>query len=163
MAVLLFVGSWLLGLRALIQVIHQVPRILILLKLTHAVAGSTIGLWVVLVLAILTCLTGGLLLLFSGIFLVLIEGTQVLVDEEGITIEQSLLPTHLAHKFGSGRLGWKQIGKFEKRFCFFVIRPNKATSSEGMTILLPTLRFLMVDQIDRLVFMIIERSPNLLK
>lgn len=161
MALLLFAGSWLLGLRALAHLVSQFPAIWAYLRLSQAEGDPTFTIWVALVLAVLTCLTGGVLLLFSGIFLLIIEGTQVLVDDEGLTAEHTLLPHSLARRLGAGRLGWKQIGRLDKGFWFFVVRPYEKGSKEETPLALPTLKFLMVDQLDRLVFTILERSPNL--
>lgn len=162
-ALLLFAGSWLVGVRGLVYVIQQVPKLLALLRMAEASSEPTFRLWVALVSSVAACVAGGLLLLLSVLFLLFIEGTQVLVDEMGLSVELGPLPGALARRMGAGRLAWKQVGAFEKGRFFFILRgggdpEGPKLPGQGPD---PVLRFLVVDQLDRLVLTILERSPNL--
>ena len=69
------------------------------------------------------------------------------------------LPAPLARRFGAGRLLWKHISRIERSGPFFVLRGGG--ESERSVPKDPTLRFLLVDELERLVLTILERSPNL--
>jgi len=162
-AILLFAGSWLVGVRGLVYVIQQMPRLLALLRMAEASSEPTFRLWVALISSVIACAAGGVLLLVSILFLLLIEGTQVLVDEMGLSVELGPVPGPLARRMGAGRLTWKQVGALEKGRFFFILRgggdpEGPKLPGQGPD---PVLRFLVVDQLDRLVLTILERSPNL--
>ena len=162
-ALLLFAGSWLVGVRGLVHVVEQMPRLLAMIKLAEAGSEPTFGLWVALGTSVAACVAGGILLLLSVLFLLLIEGTQVLVDETGLLVELGPVPGPLARRLGAGRLSWKQVGGLEKGRFFFILRGGgdpeaPETKAQGQD---PVLRFLVVDQLDRLVLTILECSPNL--
>jgi hypothetical protein len=162
-ALLLFAGSWLVGVRGLVQVIQHLPRLLAHIRLAEMNSEPTLGPWVALVASVAACLAGGVLLLLSILFLLCIEGTQVLVDEIGLTVELGPVPGPLARRLGAGRLTWKQVGCLEKGRFFFILRGG-GDAETGLANLRgkdPVLRFLVVDQLDRLILTILERSPNL--
>ncbi len=162
-ALLLFAGSWMVGVRGLVQVIQQLPRLVALLRLAELNAEPTLRIWVALVTSVAACAGGGILLLLSILFLLFIEGTQVLVDEMGIAVELGPVPGPIARRMGAGRLSWKQVGHLEKGRFFFILRGGgdpQAKLKQGLGPD-PVLRFLVVDQLDRLILTILERSPNL--
>ncbi|HEY3271746.1 MAG TPA: hypothetical protein VGJ89_11090 [Geothrix sp.] len=159
MAVLLFAGSWLVGVRALAQILERLPVLRASLKVAEAASEPTWSFWVALVAAIGAVVVGSLLLLATLLGLLLVEGSQVLVDELGLAVEHNALPTPLARKLGAGRLPWKRITRLEHSGPFFVLRGGGEPEHHGPEE--PTLRFLMVDELERLVFTILERSPNL--
>ena len=74
-------------------------------------------------------------------------------------VGQSVLAAPLSRWLGGGRLGWKQVGALERGRIFFRVRGGGETPVPGRRE--PTLRFLLVDQMDRLVLEILEHSPNL--
>jgi len=162
-ALLLFAGSWLVGVRGLVQVVQYTPRLLAAIRMAEFNAEPTFRLWVALITSGAACVAGGILLLLSILFLLFIEGTHVLVDELGVAVELGPIPGALARRLGAGRLTWKQVGHLEKGRFFFILRgggdledkPDLAQRKE------PVLRFLVVDQLDRLILTILERSPNL--
>lgn len=162
-ALLLFAGSWLVGVRGLVQVVQHLPRLLALIHLAELNSEPTLRLWVALVTSVAACVAGGILLLLSVLFLLFIEGTQVLVDEMGVSVELGPVPGPLARRMGAGRLSWKQVGHLEKGRFFFILEGGG--DPEGGLVGLrgkdPVLRFLVVDQLDRLILTILERSPNL--
>jgi hypothetical protein len=102
---------------------------------------------------------GSVLLLGTLLGVLMVEGSQVMIDELGLSVEHNALPAPLARKFGAGRLLWKRISRLERSGPFFVLRgggePGRQSPKD------PTLRFLMVDELERLVLTILERSPNL--
>ncbi len=162
-ALLLFAGSWLVGVRGLFLVIQHLPRLWAALRLAELNGDPTLGSWAALLAAVAACVAGGLILLLSLLFLLFIEGTQVLVDEWGVAVELGPLPGLLARRLGAGRLSWKQVGRLEKGRFFFILRgggepSEKPVEPKGQE---PVLRFLVVDQLDRLILTILERSPNL--
>lgn len=160
MAVLLFAGSWLVGVRALAQILEHLPHLRAGLKLAEATGEPTWSFWVALVAAVAAMVVGSLLLLITLLCVLLVEGSQVLVDDLGIAVEHNALPPSLARRLGAGRLLWKQISRLERRWAFFVLRGDgdgaRTTAAKD-----PTLRFLMVDELERLILTVLERSPNL--
>ncbi len=157
-ALLLFVGSWMAGLRVGSELIRHLPRIWTSIALAKAAGEGTFGLWALLVLTGLACLLGILGLVASLGFVVLLEGTHVLVDQLGLSVEIHLLPPTMARWAGAGRLGWKRVGCIRRRGPFFEVRGGGEPEAEGWRD--PVLRFLMVDELETLVLMIVERSPN---
>ena len=118
--------------------------------------------WTLMTLSIAAVVVGGILLLASILGLVLIEGTQVMVDQLGVTVDLDYLPGTFARKLGAGRIPWKRVGGLRHSGPFFVIlgdgcSPDQKIREED----LPTLRFLVVDELERLVNHILERSPNI--
>jgi hypothetical protein len=159
-AVLLFVGSWMVGLRVGSELIGHLPRMWVHLQQAQAGGEPTFGLWILFSAAILLGLVGILGLLASLAMVVLLEGTHVLVDELGITVQIHLLPPTLARWAGAGRLSWKHVGVLRRSGPFFVVEGPQDLPPDPGRLLDPTLRFLMVDELETLVLMIVERSPN---
>ena len=165
LAALLCAGSWLVGIRAMGMLMNAVQGLATILHQALALGEPTTRLWLELTLSVLLCLVGGLLLLFSTLGLLLIEGSQVLVDELGITVDHAGLPRPLARRLGAGHLPWKHVVAMEKGRIFFLLRgappgeeaPSAIRATEPRT----TLKFLMVDELERLVLVIFEKSPNL--
>ena len=156
---LLFAGSWIVGIRLMMMFVQNLPRMQAALKLARASEESTFLLWVGLAVSVTACVLGGLLLVLSLIAMLLMEGTQVVVDELGISVECLSVPRRLARRLGTGRLSWKEIHRLEKHRFFFVLRGTReAAGAMGKP---PVLRFLLVDELERLILMILERSPNL--
>lgn len=162
-ALLLFAGSWLVGVRGLMHLIQNMPRLLAMIHMAEANGEPIWRLWVALVSSVAACGAGSVLLVLSILFLLLIEGTQVLVDEVGLSVELGSLPGPLARRFGAGRLAWKQVASLEKGRFFFILRGGGDPESGNMLGSLPNpvLRFLVVEHLDRLILTILERSPNL--
>ena len=165
LGVLLFAGSWLVGIRALFLLVSNMPRLTAALRQASALGEPTVALWFWVVLSVLLCLAGGILLFLSLVGLILIEGTQVVVDETGITVDHAGLPRPLARRLGAGHLPWKHLLRLEKGQIFFILRggvpPGEATDSLHALNLPPTLKFMLVDELERLIHIILERSPNL--
>lgn len=165
LAGLLFAGSWIVGIRLLVLFVHNLPRMLAALRLAQVSEEPTVLLWISLVASVTACLVGGILLVLSLTALLLVEGTQVFVDEMGISVECLAVPRRFARWLGAGRLSWKEIHSLEKHRLFFVIRSGgeegPGTTSIKTAIRPPVLRFLLVDELERLILMILERSPNL--
>ena len=165
LSALLFAGSWLVGIRALVLLFTNMPHLTAALRQAAAMGEPTSALWFWLVASVLLCLAGGLLLFFSLLGLILIEGTQVLVDEMGISVEHAGLPRAVARRLGAGHLPWKRLLRLEKGKVFFILRgglpPGEATTSLLAFNTQSTLRFMVVDELERLIHIILERSPNL--
>lgn len=159
MAMLLFAGSWLVGVRALAQVLERLPILRVSLKTAEMALEPTWSYWVAIAAAIGAVVVGSLLLVGTLLGLLMVEGSQVLVDELGIAVEHNALPAPLGRKLGAGRLAWKHITRLERSGPFFVLRGGGEPTSRFPKD--PTLRFLMVDELERLVLTILERSPNL--
>jgi hypothetical protein len=101
---------------------------------------------------------GSLLLLATLLGVLMVEGSQVMVDELGLAVEHNALPTILARRLGAGRLPWKRVSRLERSGPFFVLRGGVSEPGSPKD---PTLRFLLVDELERLILTILERSPNL--
>ena len=160
-ALVLFVGSWMAGLRVGSELIHHFPRIWVSLHLAQAAGESTLSLWALLVLSGLACVLGLGGLLASLAMVILLEGTHVLVDQLGLTVEIHLLPPTLARWAGAGRLTWKRVGGLRRQGPFFVVAGGGEGPAGPGELVDPTLRFLLVDELETLVNLILDRSPNL--
>jgi hypothetical protein len=160
---LLFAGSWIVGIRLLVLFLQNLPRMHAALKLAQVSEEPTLLIWVSLAAALAACVLGGLLLVLSLTAMLLVEGTQVFVDEMGIAVECLAVPRRFAQWLGAGRLTWKEIHTLEKHRLFFVLRSGGADEPGAITLKAdrPVLRFLLVDELERLILMILERSPNL--
>lgn len=165
LAVLLCAGSWLVGIRAVTVLVNAVEGLTTILHQALAVGEPTVRLWLALILSGVVCLAGGFLLLFATMGLVLIEGSSVVVDEMGITVEHAGLPRPLARRLGAGHLPWKFVASLEKGRIFFVLRGGLPPGEEETTLSgkasRTRLRFLMVDELERLILIILEKSPNI--
>jgi hypothetical protein len=165
LAVLLCAGSWLVGVRAVTMLVNAVEGLATLLHQALALGEPTTRIWLVLVLSLVLCLVGGILMLLSTLGLILIEGSQVMVDEMGVTVEHGGLPRGLARRFGAGHLPWKFVARLEKGRIFFRLKggipPGEPPSDLAAASARTTLRFLMVDELERMVLIILEKSPNI--
>jgi len=159
MAMLLFAGSWLVGVRALAQILERLPVLRASLKVAETAGEPTWSFWIAVTAAIGAVVAGSLLLLGTLLGVLMVEGSQVFVDDLGISVEHNALPTPLARRLGAGRLPWKHVARLERSGPFFVLRGGAEPESSGPND--PTLRLLMVDELERLVLTIIERSPHI--
>lgn len=160
MAALLFMGSWLVGVRGLAALVHALPRIKWALQAAGASGEPTLWLWIQSILVVALCIVAGLILAASLLLLLMVEGTQVLVDELGVSVVHQSLPTPLAKRLGAGRLTWKRIATLDRQGPFFVIRRGSETQEPSM-MEDADLKFLLVEELERLVLLILERSPNI--
>ena len=161
MAVLIFAGSWLAGVRAIADVVKRLPDLHFALQAARAADEPTGLLWTLFALSLGAAALAGALLLFSLIFLVLVETTQVTLDPLGLAVDIPALPGPLARRLGAGRLAWKRVSALERKGFFFVLKGNAGGPPEPGELLDRDLRFLVVDQLERLVLMILEKSPNI--
>ncbi len=159
MAMLLFAGSWLVGVRALAQIMERLPVLRASLKVAESAGEPTWSFWIAVTAAIGAVVAGSILLLGTLVGVLMVEGSQVFVDDLGLSVEHNALPAPLARRFGAGRLLWKQVSRIERSGPFFILRgggdPVRLDQKD------PNLRFLLVDELERLVLTILERSPNL--
>ena len=165
LSALLCAGSWLVGVRGLFLLLGNLPRLTASLRHAIAAGEPTFQFWIWIGLSLALCLAGGLLLLFSALGLILIEGTQIVVDEAGITVEHAGLPRPLAIRLGAGHLPWKHVLRLEKGKIFFILRGGVPKEAAGDVLAAhyakSTLKFLLVDELERLILIVLERSPNL--
>ena len=164
LSALLCAGSWVVGIRGLILLVNNLPRLMASLRQTVAAGESTFLIWIWIGASLALCLVGGLLMVFSTLGLVLIEGTHILVDEIGITVDHAGLPRPLATRLGAGHLPWKHVIRLEKGKIFFILRggpPPGGSEPHAIPRATSTLKFLLVDELERLILIILERSPNL--
>jgi hypothetical protein len=159
MAMLLFAGSWMVGVRALAQIMERLPILRASLKVAESAGEPTWSFWIAVAAAVGAVVAGSLLLLGTLLGVLMVEGSQVLVDELGLAVEHNALPAPLARKFGAGRLLWKQVSRLERSGPFFLLRGGGDPGSKGPKD--PNLRILLVDELERLILTILERSPNL--
>jgi hypothetical protein len=159
MAMLLFAGSWLVGVRALAQILERLPVLRASLKVAEAAGEPTWSFWIAVTAAFGAVVAGSLLLLGTLLGVLMVEGSQVMVDELGVSVEHNALPLALARKLGAGRLPWKRVSRLERSGPFFVLKGEDGPGQGGPKD--PSLRFLLVDELERLILTILERSPNL--
>nr|WP_320132582.1 hypothetical protein [uncultured Holophaga sp.] len=155
-AALLCAGSLMMGIRALVLLVQGVPRLLWAIKVAEASHEPTFVLWFLVAASVAACLAGGAFLLAALLGMLLIEGCHVLVDDLGIVVDFDSLPGSLARRMGAGRLTWKQIRSVDKHRFSFVITGEQELPPSRIR-----LRLLMVDQLERLMNIIFERSPEL--
>ena len=160
MAALLFVGSWLVGIRGLAALVQALPRLKWALRAAGSVGDPTGWLWVQAVLVVALCLIAGVLLVTSLLALLLVEGSQVLLDDLGISVVHTSVPAPLARRLGAGRLVWKRVSTLDRQGPFFVIRGG-GEADPGSMMEDQDLKFLLVEDLERLVLMILERSSNI--
>ncbi len=161
MAFLIFAGSWLSGARALADILRRLPGIHFALKSAEAAHEPTTLLWVLFLVSLVASLLAGALLASSLLFLLMVEGTHISLDMAGLAVEVHTLPAPLARRLGAGRLPWKRIRRMERRLFCFILRGGGEGEPKPGELVDPTLRFLIVDEMERLVLTILERSPNL--
>jgi hypothetical protein len=159
MAMLLFAGSWLVGVRALAQIMERLPVLRASLKVAEAAGEPTWSFWIAVTAAFGAVVAGSVLLLGTLLGVLMVEGSQVLLDDLGLAVEHNALPAPLARKLGAGRLLWKQVSRIERSGPFFVLRGGGEKGRSDRKD--PNLRFLLVDELERLILTILERSPNL--
>jgi hypothetical protein len=159
-AALLWVGSWVVGVQCFTLLVEHFPRILALLRAAEAAQEPELLYWAQLGALVLGAVLAGVVLVASTLGLLLVEGLQVMADELGIAVELFTLPGPLARRLGAGRLPWKHVTALERRGPFFVLRGHGRTPGSSSPPD-PVLRFLMVDEMERLVLMVLERSPHL--
>ena len=161
LAFLIFAGSWLAGVRAIADIVHRLPGIHFALQAARAAEEPTAKLWTLLILGFAAALLAGALLLFSLLFALLVESTQITLDPLGLAVEIPALPAPLARRLGAGRLAWRRVASLDRKGFFFILKGNADGPPEPGELLDRDLRFLLVDQLERLVLMILEKSPNI--
>jgi hypothetical protein len=154
----LALGCLLVSVRGGFSVVQDAPKMLEQLKLAHSLGEPTTAIWLSLTASLLAILVAGTVSVLSVLVLALVEGTQILVDECGISVDCPLLPRPLARMLGAGRIPWESVSSVGRRWMRFVVTGNAvANGSKGCH----SVGFLFVDQLERLMFIIMERSPNL--
>ncbi|MBS1767086.1 MAG: hypothetical protein JST05_06760 [Acidobacteria bacterium] len=161
MAILIFAGSWLAGVRAIADLVRQLPGLHFALQAARAADEPTAKLWILFILGFVGALLAGALLLGSLLFVLLVESTEITLDPIGLAVDIPALPAPLARRLGAGRLAWKRVASLDRRLFFFVLQGNAGGPPEPGELLDRDLRFLLVDQMERLVLMILEKSPNI--
>ena len=160
MVALLCVGSWMVGVRALAQILQHLPALRMGLEAARATGEPTWSFYVAMAASVAALLAGGVLLVGTLLGLLMVEGSHVLVDDLGLSVEHNALPPFMARRLGAGRLLWKRISRLERRgFCF--VLEGGADPAQVLEPKDPKLRFLMVEELERLILVILERSPNL--
>ncbi len=158
MGILLFAGSWMVGLRIGVELVERLSHLWRLLKEAHLSGAGTTGIWILLGATVIGAALGLLLLAFSLLVVLMLEGTHVLVDDLGVAVEINMVPSGLARRLGAGRLAWKRISRIHRKGAFFILEGG-AEVEEGH-IQDPTLKFITVDELERLVLIVLEKSPN---
>jgi hypothetical protein len=159
LAALLCVGSWLVGVRAMAAFLESLPRLSHTLKAAELAGEPTWVLWIQLVAALAALVVAGGLLLLSILGFLMVEGSVVLVDEIGISVEHHLLPGPIGRWLGAGRLTWKQVCNLKRSWPFFVLERTGGASNGPVA---PAhLKFLLVEDLERLVNLILERSSKI--
>lgn len=159
LAGLLCVGSWLVGVRATAAFLESLPRLSRALRVAELAGEPTWGLWLLLIAALAALVVAGGLLLLSILAFLMVEGSAVLVDEIGISVEHHLLPGPFGRWLGAGRLTWKQVVGLGRTGPLFVLKGGPAEAHGPVP---PArLKFLLVEDLERLVNLVLERSSNL--
>ena len=159
LAGLLCVGSWLVGVRAAAAFLESVPRLSRALRAAELAGEPTWGFWLLLVAAVAALVAAGGLLLLSILGFLMVEGSVVLVDEIGISVEHHLMPGPFGRWLGAGRLAWKQVVGLGRTGPLFVLKGGPGETPDPVPP--ERLKFLLVEDLERLVNLVLERSPNL--
>jgi len=158
-ALVLALGCLLVSGRGMSLMIQTFPQMWFQLKVAQSQPGEpTFFIWASLAAACLAVLVSATVLVSVIVMFLLIEGTHILTDEFGICVECQLLPLPIARKLGAGRIPWKNVTKIERRRIYFVIHGEEKPESPLNNAMI---KFLLADHLDRLIFLIMDRSPNL--
>jgi len=158
-ALILALGCLLVSGRGMSLMIQNFPSMWYQLKLAQSQAGEpTFFIWASLAAACLAMLISAIVLVLVIVMFLLIEGTNILTDELGISVECQLLPQPIAKRLGAGRILWTDVTKIERRRMYFVLYGQEKPENPLNNAMI---KFLLADQLDRLIFLIIDRSPNL--
>ncbi|MCL1893237.1 MAG: hypothetical protein FWG02_03225 [Holophagaceae bacterium] len=158
-AMILGVGCLLVLGRGVPLIAQNIPRMWYQLRLAQSQSMEpTTMIWLGIVSAIIAILLGGIILVLTILILVQIEGTQIIVDGHGIAVKCTLLPYQIAKRFGAGHITWKDVSQIERRGIFFVLIGFTAPKQQNRNTII---KFFVVDQMEQLICLIIERSPNL--
>jgi hypothetical protein len=154
----LALGCLLISVRGGHLMAQSLPKVLYQLKLARCMEEPTLFIWLSLALSLAVLLAAGAAMAFSVLALVLVEGTQVIVDGHGIAVECPLLPGPLARRLGAGRVPWESIAGVGRRKARFVVTGGTCSKGPKRNV---SVGFLFVDELERLMLLVIERSPNL--
>jgi hypothetical protein len=158
MAFILTIGCVFVAVRGISMVLSAIPRIWQELKLAQSLGGEpTAQIWLSLAASCAALLIAGTALALAVFTCLLIDGTMVLVDEFGISVLCLHLPAPMARRLGAGRVLWKNVAKLERHGLYFVLHGSEAENKSSKEIV----KFMLVDQLDKLIFIVMERSPNL--
>ena len=147
------------------MLIEYVPKLMVNIQRARLAGESTCMFWVCIVVLTVGCLLGGFLLVTSILGLILIESTNITVDKIGITISYELLSRRLATYFGAGYIPWNKVVRLEKHGVFFVLYSEQPNVNDG-SVFSPyhsgsSVKFIVVQELERLVLTIIEYSRNI--
>ncbi|MFM8234233.1 MAG: hypothetical protein ACKN9J_03995 [Holophagaceae bacterium] len=104
--------------------------------------------------------TSVVVLVLSLLFLILVETTQVVIDDLGITVQHHFIPAGLSRYLGGGRLPWKQIVKLRRRFFLFQLHAEPDPETPHSLKVLQ-IHFVLVDYLEELITIIVNKSPRL--
>ncbi len=100
------------------------------------------------------------ILILSIIFLILVETTQVVIDDIGITIQHQVIPAWLSKRLGGGRLTWKRIVRLQRKFFLFHLSAEiDQEIPESLAVL--RIHFVLVEYLEELITIIVNKSPHL--
>jgi len=164
-AILLCIGSWMTGIRGLAVIIECVPKFMVNVQRARLAGESTFILWVCIVVFAVGCLLSGVFWVASILVLMIIEGTNITVDKIGINVEYELFPSRMATYFGAGYMPWNRVVRIEKHGVFFVLYGEQLSANSGSVDLTykfrSSVKFIIVQELDRLVLTIIKCSDNI--
>jgi hypothetical protein len=165
LAALLSAGIWVAGTLGVVRLAGNFPRLVNGLHLAAAAGEPTVHFWIAIIASLALCLVAGFVALCFAVTLVLVEGTHIMVDESGITVDHVGLPRTMAIRLGAGHLPWNHVKRLEKGKLFFILRGGPAQDEPASPLAehyaKTTLKFLLVDELERLILIILERSRNL--
>ena len=148
---------WVAG-RGMALALQTAPKIWHELKLAQSQAGEPTALiWLSLVATCLALLIAGLVMLLAILAYLLIEGTQIHIDELGLSVLCLHLPSPVAKRLGSGRILWKNISSIERGGFYFALYGQETPNTKNKEVV----KFLVVEHLEKLIFIVMERSPNL--
>jgi len=156
----IFCGCWLSSMSMLRQVAEKLPSLwtqVHFLKLEGESASFLYGSIGILAISGLASLV---VLLLSLLFLILMETTQVVIDDIGITVQHHLIPLWLSRQLGGGRLTWKRIVRLKRNFFLFQLKAEPDPETPGSLKVL-RIHFVLVEYLEELITIIVNKSPHL--
>jgi hypothetical protein len=164
-AVLLCIGSWMVGILGLITLVDHMPKLIFTIRQSKLLGEPIWWTWISIIALVIGCLLCILMLSMSILGSFLIENTTIIVDKIGIKVSYKFLPRKIANYFGAGYIPWNKATRLEKRGVFFVLYGEKmfitGINSSSFCCSSSSIKFIMVHELERLILTILEHSHNI--
>jgi len=156
----IFCGCWFSCMSMLRQVVEKLPSLWTQAHFLKLQGESTSFLYSSIGILAISGLMSMVILVLSVIFLILVETTQVVIDDVGITVQHHLIPSWLSRQLGGGRLTWRRIVRLQRKFFLFQLKAESDPEiPEPLRVL--QIHFVLVEYLEELITIIVNKSPHL--